>query len=126
MCVRGGNEMFVNKRVYYDVKTGNVIQITGDYNDTGLYHKPSVDDDVLSYTNLRDRVRDTFDVIELERNQFADEFSKAISVRVDLKTKQLVFEFKPSDQEELEQQKTLEKRVSMLEGTVNDILMGGM
>ncbi|HHP5608340.1 TPA: hypothetical protein ACSC58_005424 [Bacillus paranthracis] len=118
--------MFVNKRVYYDVKTGNVIQITGDYNDTGLYHKPSVDDDVLSYTALRDRVRDTFDVIELERNQFADEFSKAISVRVDLKTKQLVFEFKPSDQEELEQQKTLEKRVSMLEGTVNDILMGGM
>lgn len=118
--------MFVNKRIYYDVKTGTVIQITGDYNDTGLYHKPSVDDDVQGYTNLRDRVRDTFDVIELERNQYADEFSKAISVRVDLKTKQPVFEFKPKDQEELEHQKTIEKRVTMLEGTVNDILMGGM
>lgn len=118
--------MFVNKRIYYDVKTGTVIQITGDYNDTGLFHKPSVSDDILSYSTLRDRVRDTFDVIELERNQFADEFSKAISVRVELKTKQLVFQFKPSDQEELEKQKSLDERVTVLEGAFNDILLGGM
>lgn len=118
--------MFVRQRIYYEKETGTIVQMTGNYQDSGLRQEPTVQDDFYNYSSLRDRVPETIDVLTLEKGEYENEFVGATSVRVDLKTKKLVFDYTPNEEKEMEQKKSLEKRVDMLESAINDILLGGM
>ncbi|MES5883198.1 hypothetical protein [Bacillus cereus group sp. MG21] len=118
--------MFVPLRIYYDKKTGTIIQYTGNFQDNNMIQAPTIEDDFTSYKSLHERVKETVGVIELERNQYEEELYKATKVTVDVKTGQLVFDFTPIVKKEIEEKKSLEERVTLVESTINDILLGGM
>lgn len=118
--------MFVPLRIYYDKKTGLIIQYTGNFQDNNMIQAPTIEDDFTSYQSLNERVKETVGVIELEQNQYKEELYKATNVTVDVKTGQLVFDFTPIVKKEIEEKKTLEQRITLVESTINDILLGGM
>ncbi|HDR7311513.1 TPA: hypothetical protein QCX08_004021 [Bacillus cytotoxicus] len=118
--------MFVRQRVYYDRKTGVVITTTGNYEDGGLLQEPTVEDDLKTYSALVEREAHTIGVIQLEKGQYQDEFAKCKSFRVDVNKKEILFDLSTDDKNEIEEKKTIEHRVSMIEATLNDMLIGGM
>lgn len=122
----GGPHMFVRQRIYYEKETGTIVQITGNYQDSGLRQEPTVQEDFYNYSALKERVPETLEVLTLEKGEYENEFVNATTIRVDVKTKKLVFDYIPIVEKEMEQKKSLEKRVDMLESAINDILLGGM
>ncbi|CKE75757.1 Uncharacterised protein [Streptococcus pneumoniae] len=118
--------MFVRQRIYYEKETGTIVQITGNYQDSGLRQEPTVQEDFYNYSALKERVPETLEVLTLEKGEYENEFVNATTIRVDVKTKKLVFDYIPIVEKEMEQKKSLEKRVDMLESAINDILLGGM
>lgn len=118
--------MYINKRVYFEKDTGIVVMVTGGFHDDWLHSHPTVQDDMTKYSALAERVPDTLSMLELKEGTYDEEFSKARSFKMDVKTNTLVFDFTPEDKKEIEEKKTLEKRVDMLESAINDILLGGM
>ena len=118
--------MYINKRIYFEKDTGIVVMVTGGFRDDWLHTIPTVQEDMAKYSALAERVPGTLSMLELKEGTYDEEFSKATSFKVDVKTDKLVFDFTPLEQKEIEQKKTLEKRVDMLESAINDILLGGM
>ncbi|HDR7785265.1 hypothetical protein [Bacillus wiedmannii] len=118
--------MYVNKRIYFEKDTGIVVMVTGGFRDDWLHTIPTVQEDMSKYSALAERVPETLSMLELKEGTYDDEFSKATSFKVDVKTNTLVFDFTPEEKKEVEQKKTLEHRISMVEATLNDMLLGGM
>ncbi|HFJ9245048.1 TPA: hypothetical protein ACGW5C_005594 [Bacillus cereus] len=118
--------MYVNKRIYFEKDTGIILIVTGGFRDDWLTEHPSIEQDFNRYSALVDRVPSSVGVLELKEGEYEEEFSKATSFKVDVKTNTLVFDFTPIEKKEIEEKKSLEKRVDMLESAINDILLGGM
>ncbi|AGT13383.1 rhodanese-related sulfurtransferase [Bacillus phage Wip1] len=118
--------MYVNKRVYFEKDTGIVVMVTGGFRDDWLHSHPTVQEDMAKYSVLAERVPDTLSMLELKEGTYDEEFSKARSFKVDVKTNTIVFDFTPEDKKEVEEKKTPEHRVTMVESAINDILLGGM
>jgi hypothetical protein len=85
--------MFVPLRIYFDKQTGQVIQMTGNYQDEGLTNYESVEEQILKYTKLSERNRDTFDVLELPYGAYAEDFAQCNGYRVNPETKTLEFSY---------------------------------
>lgn len=118
--------MKIGRRIYYDKSSGSVLIDTGERSGDVIVMSPEQDIEV--YQKLNERVRDTFDYIELDYGQYQEDFTRATSYRVDLTTKQLVFQYNdvaPSP-EPTPYVKPLSDRVDDLEEALNIILMGGM
>ncbi|CDX01311.1 Hypothetical protein DPCES_1424 [Desulfitobacterium hafniense] len=83
--------MKIGRKIYYDLQTGNIIVNTGDRQ--GSVIPTTIEQDVLSYTSLSERNRDTFDYIELEYGQYSQDFAECNGYRVNPVTLELEFSY---------------------------------
>lgn len=81
----------IGRRIYFDLSTGNVILDTGER--VGFVVPTTVEQDIAAYTALFGRNRETFDYIELEYGQFAQDFAECNGYRVNPETRQLEFSY---------------------------------
>jgi hypothetical protein len=131
---KGGKDMQIGRKVYYDIATGNIILDTGERQGSVL--ATTVEQDVENYTALSERNRETFDVIELSFGQYGQDFAECNGYRVNPDTKALEFSYpdpntadpqEPVYQAPLsEQVKELETRTKATQEAVDFLLMGGM
>lgn len=91
----------IGRRIYFDVSTGNVIMDKGEMN--GDVVETTVEEDILIYSVLIERNRDSFDFIELEYGQFAQDFAQCNGFRVNLATKELEFSYPDQNEPEAPQ-----------------------
>lgn len=83
--------MKLGKRIYYDLKTGNVLVFIGDRQ--GPVIPTTVEQDIETFTALSERNRDTFDVLELPFGAFSQDFAECNGYRVNPETKTLEFSY---------------------------------
>jgi hypothetical protein len=93
---------FIGRKIYYDKATGNVIIDTGEKK--GYVVESTIDQDFETYRELKERVRDTVGVIQLEYGQFANEFATSTGYRINPTTLEIEFNYDPNFT--LEQYKT--------------------
>lgn len=123
----------VGRKIYYDKVTGNVIIDTGEM--SGSVTETTIDQDFETYQALKERVRDTVGVIQLEYGQYAQDFAQCNGFRVNPQTLELEFSYpdptiptpEPVYQKPLtEQVKELEQRQQIIQQALDDLLLGGM
>lgn len=79
----------IGRRIYYDKATGNVILDKGEQQ--GAVVETTVEQDIVNFTALSMRNRETFGFIQLAYGQYAEDFSSCIGVKVNLTTLSLEF-----------------------------------
>lgn len=84
----------IGRKLFYDVATGNIIIDTGERQ--GSVVETSIEQDIVTYTALSERNRETFDVIELPFGTYRDEFTTATGYRVNPTTKEIEFNYDPT------------------------------
>ncbi|ANB62231.1 hypothetical protein [Anoxybacteroides amylolyticum] len=123
----------IGRKIYYDKSTGNVILDTGEM--MGAVVETTIDQDFEIYQTLKERVRDTVGVIQLEYGQYAEDFTQCNGFRVNPQTLELEFSYpdpttptqEPVFQKPLtEQVKELEQRQQIIQKALDDLLLGGM
>lgn len=82
--------MKVGRKIFYD-KLGNIIINTGERQ--GSVVSTTIEQDIVSYTALSERNRETFDVLELPFGAYAQDFAECNSYRVNPVTKKLEFSY---------------------------------
>lgn len=60
-----------------------------------MWTKPSVNDDISAFSALSSRNRESFNYIQLEYGQYAEDFETSDSYRVNPDTKKLEFSYSP-------------------------------
>lgn len=90
--------MKIGRRIYYDVSTGYVIVDTGERQ--GYVVETSVEGDIAKYKALSELVREAFDYVELEYNQYAQDFAECNGYRINPETKELEFSYPDPNEEE--------------------------
>lgn len=83
--------MQIGRKIYYDVTSGNVLVDTGEREGSVL--PTSITQDIASYKILSQRVRSTFDVLELPFGANSQDFRAAKSFRVNPSTKKVEFSY---------------------------------
>lgn len=81
----------IGRKIYFDKSTGNVILDTGEK--MGAVIETTIDQDFETYQALKERVRDTVGVIQLEYGQYADDFVQCNGYRVNPETIELEFSY---------------------------------
>jgi hypothetical protein len=81
----------IGRKIYYDKATGNVIVDTGEM--MGAVVETTIDQDFETYQALKERVRDTVGVIQLEFGQYAADFAECNGYRVNPETLELDFSY---------------------------------
>lgn len=84
----------IGRKIFYEIATGNVLVDTGERQ--GFVVPTTVEQDISSYKVLNERMRDTFDVIELQFGEERNNFALATSYRVNTITKQIEFDYNPN------------------------------
>lgn len=124
----------IGRKIYYDKLTGNVLLDTGER--VGFILPTTIDQDFESYEVLKERVRDTVGVIELEYGQYSQDFAQCNGYRVNPQTLELEFSYpdpnatepqEPVYQKPLtEQVKELENRQKIIQQALDELLLGVM
>lgn len=83
--------MEIGSRIYFDVLSGGVILNTGDR--TGDLIITDIGYDATTYKVLSERNRETFDYIELEYGQYAQDFIECNGYKVNPETKAIEFSY---------------------------------
>lgn len=123
------------RRIYFDKERGNKLVEVGYM---GRVTPTTIEQDIVTYTALSERNRDSFDVLELEYGQYAQDFAECNGYRVNPETKELEFSY--PDPNEPEQppvfQKALSEQIAELKAEnlatmgavaeVYEMLLGGM
>ena len=91
----------IGRKIYYDKATGNVILDTGEK--IGLVTETTIDQDFETYQALKERVRDTVGVIQLEYGQYAQDFAQCNGYRVNPETRELEFSYPDPNEPELQE-----------------------
>lgn len=86
------------RRIYFEKINGNIILITDERQ--GLVIPRTIEQDIQAYKALSERNRDTFDYIELEYGQYAQDFAESNGYRVNPETKELEFSYPDPNEEE--------------------------
>lgn len=81
----------IGRKIYYDKATGNVIVDTGEK--VGAVVDTTINQDFETYQALKERVRDTVGVIQLEYGQYAADFAQCNGYRVNPETLELEFSY---------------------------------
>lgn len=102
--------MYIGRTVFYDKNTGDVIVDTQEKRGSATYREP--DYYIERYTALIERIRETFDYIELEYGQYAQDFTECNGYRVNPETKELEFSY-PDPNEEEPQEPVYQKPLSV-------------
>ncbi|MBW7642541.1 hypothetical protein [Geobacillus thermoleovorans] len=123
----------VGRKIYFDKATGNVILDTGEM--MGAVVETTVEQDFETYQALKERVRDTVGVIQLEFGQYAEDFAQCNGYRVNPETLELEFSYPDPNQmtqepvyrkplsEELKETKQAIAELTLL---LTQMQMGGM
>lgn len=88
--------MLIGRKVYFEKQTGIVLLETGEM--SGEVQPRTVDEDIKTYKALSDRNRETFDVIELEHGQYAQDFAECRGFRINKQTKEIEFSYPDPNQ----------------------------
>lgn len=83
--------IYLGKKIYYEKSTGNIIIEISEC--AGNVVKKTIEQDIETFTALSERNRDTFDVLELEYGQYAQDFAECNGYRVNPDTKELKFSY---------------------------------
>lgn len=83
--------MNIGSRIYYDKSIGSVLVNTGE--SYGAVFQKTIEDDIEDYKALSERNRESFDVLELEYGQYAQDFAECNVYRVNPETKELEFSY---------------------------------
>lgn len=83
--------MNIGHRIYYDKTTGDVIHDTGER--SGAVFATTVNQDVSTFKALSERVRTTFDVVELPYGQNKEDFARSNGYRVNPSTRAIEFSY---------------------------------
>lgn len=128
--------MQIGKKIFFDKLTGNVILDTGEK--SGAAAETTIERDVLSFTVLSERNRETFDVLELPFGSYAQNFAEANGYRVNVETKTLEFSYPDPNAPEAPPiyQKPLSEQITELKAEnlatmgalaeVYEMILGGM
>lgn len=112
----------IGRRIYYETKTGNIILNTGE--ERGYVKETTVEEDIETFKVLSERNRDTFDYIELEYGEYAQDFAECNGYRVNPETKELEFSYpdpnEPDEDQELFYQEPLTEQIKILGQDVTD------
>jgi hypothetical protein len=116
----------IGRKIYYDKQTGNVLVDTGEHE--GFFTPSTVDQDFETYQVLKERVRDTVGVIQLEFGQYAQDFAECNGYRVNPETLELEFSYPDTNNPTQEQvfQMPLTEQVRELEqelATTNSLIL---
>lgn len=108
----------IGRKIFYDKVTGEIIVDTGER--SGDVVETTIEYDISVYKELAERVRDTFDVIQLEYRQYAEDFANCTGYIVDVETKELIFSYDGGTEEVPPVfQKPLTDKVKELESQVS-------
>ena len=115
----------IGKRIFYDNRNGEVIAIVGER--SGHVRPTTVEEDIESFPKLQERNRETFDYIDLECGDFAQDFDEGELAAVDTGTKELKFVYRDDEAQtprsplskEVEE---LKRRTSASESAVLDVM----
>ena len=88
----------IGRRIYYDKATGEVLIDTGERQ--GDVIPTTIEYDINVYKRLSERNRETFDYIELEYGQYAQDFTECNGYRVNPETRKLEFSYSDPNEEE--------------------------
>lgn len=114
----------MGRRLYYDKESGLVFfEIPEQRYDYEIVPQ-TIERDIEVFKLLSERHRDTFDVLEFEYGQYAQDFRESNGYRVNPKTKQLEFSYPdPVEPESSEPiyQAPLSEEVSTLKATNEDL-----
>lgn len=118
--------MNVGRKIYYELTIGNLIIDTGERQ--GLVVPTTIEQDILTYKELSERNRDTFDVLELEYGAYKQDFAECNGYRVNVETKALEFSYPDPNEPDAEPsyQAPLSERVKQVEDAINFLLLGGI
>lgn len=83
--------MNVGRRIYYEILTGELIYVRGER--INIKRALTIEEEVNAIAELKQRERDSFDVLELQFGQYAQDFAESISYRVNTDTKQIEFSY---------------------------------
>lgn len=67
--------MKIGRKLYYEKSTGAIITDTGERQ--GSVVATTIEQDIVTFTALSERNRETFDVLELEYGEYAETSQKA-------------------------------------------------
>ncbi|MCM3730082.1 hypothetical protein M3196_00160 [Fictibacillus nanhaiensis] len=81
----------IGKKVYFDKSNGKIIQIVGEMQ--GSVTETTIEEDIVTFTALSDRNRETFDVLELPFGAYAQDFAEGRLIGIDIETKLPIFEY---------------------------------
>src|SRR5690554_103709 len=102
--------MNVGRTIFFDKETGEILVDTLEKKGFTSYREPIYY--IERYKALSERNRETFDYIELEYGQYAQDFSECNGYRVNPETKELEFSY-PDPNEEEQQEPVYQKPLSM-------------
>lgn len=88
--------MNIGRKIYWDLLTGEILVDTGEK--FGSVTTTTLEEDILRYKVLAERNPSTFDVIQLEPNQYNSDFRECISYRVNQSTRQIEFSYPNKDE----------------------------
>lgn len=89
--------MKIGRRIFFDKSNGDNIIDTGERR--GFVSPTSIEQDISTFTALSERNRETFDYIELEYGQYAQDFAECNGYRINVDDKTIEFSY-PDDNEE--------------------------
>lgn len=126
--------MEIGRRIYFCKLTGNVLVTTGEYK--GVVVPTTIEQDIQMYKELSERNPESFDVIELEFGQYAQDFAECNGYRVNPETKEIEFSYPDPDDPEpqepvyqkplSEEVKVLKEELEITQAAVDFLIMGGM
>lgn len=83
--------MQIGRKIYYDNRTGEILVDTGQR--SGSVRETTQEEDFATYQALAERVSETVGVIQLEYDQYKQDFDEGVLERVDPDTKELFFNY---------------------------------
>lgn len=124
--------MKLGRTIFYDLLSGEILVDTGEY--SNALFKKTVDQQIATYTDLSERNRDTFDVLELPYGSYSQDFRECNGYRVNVETKTLEFSYPDPNQPSIEQPyqaplsdevKTLKEQLQATQDALDILIMGG-
>lgn len=120
--------MNIGRKLYVDVATGAVIVDTGEM--SGDVNESTVEQDFRIYKPLHNRTQQSVYVMKLEYGEYAEEFQKASSYKVDIANKKVLFNYDPVTPkyqapltEQLEQ---MQQKQLLMQQALDELLLGGL
>lgn len=124
-------QVILGRRLYYQLNTGIIVYDTGERVGENIVDS-TIEEDFMYALELRNKDIEQIGILQLEAGQYSDEFSEAVSYRVNPETKQLEFgyELNPMQNEFQKPYKNqisdLESRTKATEDMILALLEGGM